>query len=366
MAKKPKKKPVATARDVYGQEIRHNMVFMEEASHISDAAIMAMSARCPPHMADAGGHMTASEVGRQHHEMIMANEEEYRRRGRHYRNGYEVRIERNNTQGRLDVIVHHPDDRTTNMPLDPRDVETMEREPNFLRHLARQHAQIATEDMERHIFESMVIAVDRQRGMGHMMERRAGAWERMREHLGDGINHGLDVARGAIDGPREKPVQAEVIDALVPYPAVIEIAGFRAELLNDTMKLWAESDVMRHCLYKSYTTRIQGGRYVVYHVTPPLNFAGLKKSGYTLGFERDGSGGWSQDQIKGTANSRPDSRELEHFARHVGEEINKIAKSTGGNNGHPDIKIKRADNGDGHGERVIRRGRSPWAINPFV
>jgi len=143
--------------------------------------------------------------------------------------------------------------------------------------------------------------------------------------VSDQARHLVDVIYGHCKA-KPKPQKPEKFTwmEVKGVPEIIRGGPFTAHLLNDTMKLWEESEAMRHCIYKSYTEAIQAARYIAYHIDAKH----LTKSGFTLGFRKKSKGvwgvspammalgagavnyaeyeepkGWQIDQLKGKANS---------------------------------------------------------------
>lgn len=135
-------------------------------------------------------------------------------------------------------------------------------------------------------------------------------------------------------------------------PEEIILGEFKARMLDDTMKLWQESEDMRHCIYKSYTDRIKAKGYIAYHIDAPR----LTKSGFTIGFLQRETGRqvhghgiaarimrnnamksdgqpkvrWVMEQLKGKANSTNSDEALKVFTQFIEETVNQsMEKSCG-------------------------------------
>lgn len=257
-----------------------------------------------------------------HYEMFMEHKVRHRRaeaerqmaeyeRIRNLREGrddVQVELRPNGREGGMEIIVHLGNGMHVGHRVRPEEMHMLEDpEHGFIRHIVGYMARQLTEHLEDRIGPGILRALDNaRRDFGDM---RRGMWERAREN----IRHGMDLAAGAVTGPKAKPDHPEPIKACDGKPPLVEAGPFKARLLADTMALWAESENMRHCIYKSYTNRIQNGHYLAYHIDAPRP---LNKSGYTLGFSRD-ERGWRQDQIKGKANSIPNDPALLAFCQYV-------------------------------------------------
>ena len=148
---------------------------------------------------------------------------------------------------------------------------------------------------------------------------------------------GIDMAQDT-----HKPTK-EPYECLENYPKEIVQGGFKAELMDNDIRLKKEGDTLRHCIYSTYRRRISNGEYMALHITGD----GCGKSGVTCGLKKKSANSvalhynfmteevtqednreldkdfWEHDQTRGKGNSTPDFKKgLKRFIDHVVEEVN--------------------------------------------
>lgn len=135
----------------------------------------------------------------------------------------------------------------------------------------------------------------------------------------EAIRHAMDMMGGP-QRSREKPEKAERFEHTKDLPKVVEHDGFKAVILDDTVKLWNESNLMKHCIYRSYSNIISRGEYVAYHVHAPK---GVSKKGRTVGFVKR-SGKWELEQCKGPNNSQNNNDKFENINDKLKEALENV------------------------------------------
>jgi len=170
----------------------------------------------------------------------------------------------------------------------------------------------------------------------------AGAVNFVRGDVGIDMARGRDISAIAFRGdfahepPKPiRPKEAKPIEVLSPYPKEIELGKHKAILLDDDQKLYDESDNLRHCIYRTYSPRIERGEYIAYHITGP----GTGRNGATCGIRKHKQEpiryrphhseilrsmrkiknkiSWQHDQTRGKGNSIPNMDKAIPFIDHV-------------------------------------------------
>lgn len=168
-------------------------------------------------------------------------------------------------------------------------VQNPDEQDRFCREMALRTAREMTNRIERQVYEQAMRMIQRDR-----MERygpRGEVDERL-AHWGDMYRY---VREGNWGGSSAEPTD-KVHAAFAPLPKEIEAHGYKAELIDNTIKLKAEGDEMSHCIGYAYRDRVANGKYVAYHVSGH----NLPKSGLTLGYHFDKE--IRYDQLKGKRN----------------------------------------------------------------
>ncbi len=109
----------------------------------------------------------------------------------------------------------------------------------------------------------------------------------------------------------------------------VEADGFRAVLLTSDLQVFEESERNKFCLYQSYTSRMESGSYIAYHVecVKDVDTGGGLMREFTLGLRKatvhDGKCAvWMFDQIRGYKNHRPRDTGLDKFVDQIINEVN--------------------------------------------
>ena len=182
-------------------------------------------------------------------------------------------------------------------------------------HIARDMAQSLAREVERRVFEQIMrLQPELRRERRYEYER-----PRMRRRDHDEIHMYIG------GGSRPKPKKAKHFKWMRGLPEEITVGDCKANLLNDSMKVYREGKDMRHCLHDSYQDRIADGRYLVYHADVPRDIC---KSGLTIGYSRNLDGSWMFDQSKVKANSTQDDPRLDALYEEIGKQLNKEVKET--------------------------------------
>lgn len=123
-------------------------------------------------------------------------------------------------------------------------------------------------------------------------------------------------------------------------PKEITFMGcYKATLIDTDFALYMEGKTMRHCIWTTYSARIEGGSYIAYHISGP----DIPPTGYTVGLTRhikgditdivcyggppvektaEENGPWSMDQVRGYTNNLNENPHVKRLANILPELLN--------------------------------------------